>query len=127
VAAGDITGDGRADLIVGAGIGAAEVRVFDGASSSMLLDFYAYDGAFQGGVRVGFTDSRTTESGKILTSPVPVGSFFPKINTGQTALAPVGPALGPLAQELDVGTLAAVDTFFAFHPIFNGGAFVSGA
>jgi hypothetical protein len=128
VAAGDTNGDALADIIAGAGIGAAEVRTFDGASSNMLLDFYAYGGAFQGGVRVGFTATGETDFGVILTSPgpVPTGSFFPMINTGQPILAPLGSALA-LVQQLDGVALADVDTFFGLNPNFNGGAAVGGA
>jgi hypothetical protein len=67
VAAGDVTGDGFADLAFGGGSGGApRVRVFDGAAlvaavpfatldvvpSARLADFFAGDAGLRGGVRV---------------------------------------------------------------------------
>lgn len=57
VASGDVNGDGRDDVIVGAGPGAGpHVRVFDGNSGSQIRAFLAFDTAFRGGVRVGSGD-----------------------------------------------------------------------
>ena len=57
VAAGDIDGDGRADIIVGAGPGGGpQVRVLSGANLSELASFWAYDPAFDGGVSVAAGD-----------------------------------------------------------------------
>jgi hypothetical protein len=51
VAAGDVNGDGRADVITGAGPGAGpHVEVFSGEDGSLLLSFFAYDPQFAGGV-----------------------------------------------------------------------------
>ena len=62
VAAGDTTGDGKADLVVGAGPGGGpRVKVFDGASlflpnaaavQTLAADFFAGDVTKRGGVRV---------------------------------------------------------------------------
>src|SRR5262249_25681465 len=57
VAAGDVNGDGRADVIVGAGPGAGpHVKVFDGATGAEIRSFFAYDPGFSGGVRVAAGD-----------------------------------------------------------------------
>ena len=37
VAAGDVNGDGRADIIVGLGTTAANVKVFNGATGALLI------------------------------------------------------------------------------------------
>ena len=57
VAAGDVTGDGRRDIIIGADAGGGpRVSVFSlvkgVASFARASDFFAYDPAFRGGVRV---------------------------------------------------------------------------
>jgi hypothetical protein len=48
VAAGDINGDGRADIITGAGAGGGpHVKAFSGANGQLLTQFFAYDAAFR--------------------------------------------------------------------------------
>jgi hypothetical protein len=54
VGAVDANGDGRADIIAGAGPGGQpRVRVFSGADGTVLWEFFAYDPAFRGGLFVG--------------------------------------------------------------------------
>jgi len=53
VAAGDVNGDGRTDIITGTGAGGGpHVRVFDGETLVELTSFFAYDTGFTGGVFV---------------------------------------------------------------------------
>jgi hypothetical protein len=61
VASGDVTDDGRADLVTGAATGVAHVRVFDGAApptgvaddpADRVADFFAYPASYSGGVSV---------------------------------------------------------------------------
>jgi hypothetical protein len=57
VSAGDIDGDGLADIIVGADAGGGpHVRIFDGLSAQPLAGFDAYPPNFTGGVRVASAD-----------------------------------------------------------------------
>jgi len=58
VAAGDVNGDGHADIVTGAGQGGGpHVRVFDGVNVTHLLkDFFAFDAAHHGGVFVAAGD-----------------------------------------------------------------------
>ena len=58
VAAGGMNGDGRADIITGAGAGGGpNVKVFSGTDDSLLQSFMAYDPSFTGGVRVAVGDA----------------------------------------------------------------------
>ena len=53
VAAGDINGDGKADIIAGAGPGGGpNVTVFSGVDGSPIDAFFAYDPHFTGGLYV---------------------------------------------------------------------------
>lgn len=56
VSAGDLTGDGRADIITGSSFGASHVKAFDGATSSEIRSFFAYAPVFLGGVSVAAGD-----------------------------------------------------------------------
>ena len=103
VAAGDVLQNGKADLITGAGAGGGpHVRVFDGATFLAARDFFAYDAAFSGGVRV-----------------AAVRAF------GMDYIATAaGPGGGPHIRVVDKD-LTQLDSFYAFgNKDFNGGVFV---
>jgi hypothetical protein len=58
VAAGDLDGDGRAEVVAGAGFGGAPaVGVFDGVSGKQLASYYAFDPSFRDGVNVAVGDT----------------------------------------------------------------------
>jgi hypothetical protein len=105
VGAGDVNGDGKADIITGAGAGGGpHVKLFDGASMNVLQSFFAFGGDFTGGVRVAILDAN--------------GSANLELGAG--------PGGGPRVEILDAQTLATVDNFFAYDPNFHGGVFVGG-
>jgi hypothetical protein len=103
VAAGDVNGDGHADLVVGAGPGGGpHVRVFDGLSGGELHNFDAFDAQFLGGVTVA-TGHRS------LGDTIIVGTAS---MAGQVRVFDPGAGL--------------VDSFFAFDPGYAGGVSVAG-
>jgi streptogramin lyase len=106
VSAGDVNGDGFADIVVGAGAGGGpDVRVFSGANPAITLrDFFAYNTNFTGGVRVAVADVDGDGFGDIITAPGATGS--------------------PDLRVFDVATLARLDEFMAYDPSFLGGVFV---
>lgn len=104
VAAGDVNGDGRADIITGTAAGSSHVKVFDGSSSQVLASFLAY-GSFQGGVYVAAGDVNGDGKADIITG--------------------AGPGAGPHVKAFDGTTNAALASFFAFDSGFTGGVRVA--
>jgi hypothetical protein len=102
VAAGDVNGDGLADIVVGAGAGGGpNVRAFDGATGKLTRNFFAYDPAFTGGVSVATSDSN--------------GDGVADIVTG------TGPGGGPHVKVFDGMTTNQLGSFFAFDPFSLSG------
>src|SRR5262245_45251572 len=95
VAAGDVNGDGLADIIVGADAGGLpNVKVFDGKTGAVLQSFLAYDVAFTGGVRVAAGDVN--------------GDGIADVITG------AGPGSAPHVKVFDGATGAVIRSFLAF-------------
>jgi FG-GAP repeat protein len=104
VAAGDVNGDHRADVIVGSGSGTrATVEVFDGATGELLDSFSPFARSFQGGVSVAAASTRGRTSVIVGTGP------------GPTAVVRV----------FVYGKRKPVWSFDAFAPTFTGGAAVA--
>ena len=108
VAAGDVNGDGKADIIVGAGPGLGPiVRVFDGVSNQVLQSFFAFGSAFQGGVTVGAGDVN--------------GDGLADVITG------AGPGGNPHVRVFSLNNPNALHNFLAYDTSFRDGIFVAGS
>lgn len=108
VAAGDINGDGRADIITGAGAGAAgHVKVFDGNTGTEMHSFFAYSPSFTGGVRVASGDLDGDGRHEILTVP--------------------GSGISALVRVFDGLSGGETANFLAYPDTFTEGAFISAA
>ncbi len=106
VAAGDVNGDGFADIVVGADAGGGpQVTVFSGRDGHVLSSFHAFSASFSGGVRVGVGDVN--------------GDGFADVIAG------AGPGGGPQVAIFSGRDFTAMRSFFAFDPRFTGGVFVS--
>jgi hypothetical protein len=105
VACGDVDGNGRADIITGAGPGGSPVvRVIEPATGvdRSILPYFA---SFTGGVRVALGDVNDDGVLDIVTAP--------------------GPGGGPHVQVFDGVTLTPIASFYAYAPSFSGGVFVA--
>jgi hypothetical protein len=106
VAAGDVTGDGLADIVVSVGEGGGPyVQVYDGATGLAVLGFFAYDPAFLGGVRVAVGDVNGDGHADIITA--------------------TGPGGGPAVRVFDGTSAALLSETVAYPPAFTGGVFVA--
>jgi hypothetical protein len=107
VAAGDLDGDGRSEIVTGSGAGShVEAFRYSGGQVQEVASFIAYEG-FAGGVRVAAGDLDGDGRGEIVTG--------------------AGPGAGPhvKAFRYSGGGVAVLASFFAYDPGFVGGAQVA--
>jgi serralysin len=115
VAAGDVDGDGLAEIVTGSSAGASHVRVFSGATGSSVNEFLAFPpppgshhfgGSVAVGVRVAVIDFDGDGRMDIVAAP--------------------GAGARPVVQCFrgDVATL--LGAFNAYDPVFLGGVYVGG-
>ncbi|MCA9070890.1 MAG: FG-GAP repeat protein, partial [Planctomycetaceae bacterium] len=124
VAAGDINGDGVPDIITGTGPGSANVRVFNGADTTLnqgqtffpvpIVDLNPF-GFFGGGVRVASGDINGDGRADVIVAAGPGGGAHVKVFSGATVQAQ------PNDNSLIGGTLG---SFFPYGT-FPGGVYVA--
>lgn len=107
VGAGDVNGDGRDEIITGAGVGGTpQVNVFDGISGTFMQGFFAYTGGFTGGVRVAGGDLDGDGREDIIAAPhsgqAPVCVFLAPNLAFHNAFNPYGT---PFANGIRVAAL----------------------
>jgi hypothetical protein len=114
VAAGDVTGDGRADVVTGAGPGGGpHVRAFDGAKLFENTDpqptahqeLFAYSADFRGGVSVAVGDVDGDGVGDVVTG--------------------AGPGGGPHVKAFRASDSGLLAGYFAYDPAMTRGVFVA--
>jgi hypothetical protein len=170
VAAGDLNGDGKADIVTGAGPGGGpHVEVFNGANFSTMASFYAYDPSFRGGVNVAAGDMTGDGHAEVITGPSagggpqvnvfdgyglaaggataaaainnPLRSFYafspgfrggvtvaasePSAAAGSEIVAGAGPGGGPEVTFIDYRSMVNSGSFYAYNPGFRGGVNVA--
>ena len=102
VAVGDTNGDGRADIVVGAGAGGGpQVTIFDGSTLRLLASFYALSPSFTNGISVAVGDVN--------------GDGIADIIVG------AGAGGGPQVTLFDGKSLQLLASFFADAATFTGG------
>jgi hypothetical protein len=107
VSTGDITRNGRAEIIVGTDVGGpAVVRVFEVAQGRMISEFSPYPANFHAGARVALFDVNQDGVPDYVTVPGPAQRSMPlKAYDGQTRRV--------------------LTEFYPYGPAFGGGAFVA--
>ncbi len=121
VAAADVNGDGKDDIITGVQNGggphvkvfsgvAATAEGYTGADSGLLGSFYAYstNPVFTGGVRVAGVDADNDGKAEVVTGAGPGG----------------GPHVAIFKPGLSLGSRTLVGEWFAYGASFTGGVFV---
>jgi hypothetical protein len=130
VAAGDVNGDGRADVIAGAGPGGGpHVKVFNGVQGNLLHSFFAFDPTFQGGVNVAAGDVNGDGRADVVAGAGPGGGPHVRAFSGVdgSPLAAFDAFLPEVDDEVLVavaaGFLPAVQRFTLSRPVFRVASF----
>ena len=115
VAVGDVTGDGRSDIAVGAGYGGGpRVVVLDGTTGTSVRTYFAYESQFRGGVSVALGDVNDDGHAEVFTGSGPGGG--PRLRTFDGAT-------GAVLRDQFVGDANARDGLAVAAGDFDGNGF----
>lgn len=106
IALADVNGDGKAEVLVGAGRGSRPfVRIFSAAGAA-LREFRAYDASFRGGVSVAAGDVTNDGVPEIVTGPASGGAAH--IRLFSAAGRPLTPGFFAFAQPFTAGVTVSI-------------------
>ena len=153
VAVGRIAGEGKSQIVTGAGAGGApHVRAFDADGNPVGPGFYAYGQNFPGGVYVAVADGKVVTGAGAGGAPhvrsfdvngAPGVSFyaypeaFPggvRVATadlggaaGREIITGAGPGRSPHVRVFSANGAPTATSFYAYGPAFGGGVYVAGS
>jgi uncharacterized repeat protein (TIGR01451 family) len=113
VAAGDVNGDGRADLFAGTATESSRVRVYDGMTLNEFRNLLLFDSSYNGGLNLATGDVNGDGNADLIAGVGYGGTASPRRTSG------------PHVQVIDVANGRRLRDFLAYPAVFAGGVRVA--